>query len=449
MFENLTDRMTNALRNLRGLGKISESNIADALADVRTALLSADVHFRVAREFCDRVKETCLGQNVLAGVAPGQMAVKIIHDELVKLLGENSTQFSQVRPLKVMLVGLHGSGKTTSAGKLARHLRSHGNYRPALVACDVYRPAAIDQLETLAAATGTPFYCDRDSKDVPAIGEKFLREAVNNSADLIIFDTAGRLQIDENLIEEIKRLRERIQPDEVLLVADSALGQEAVNVAKHFHEAVNLTGIVLTKLDGDARGGAALSMKTITGVPIKFMGTGEKLEDFSPFHPDRMAQRILGMGDVVSLVEKAQETIDQKEAERLAEKMKKADFDLEDFLAQLQQMKKMGPLGNLMKMMPGMSGLQVGEKEEKKLKRTEAIIQSMTKKERARPEILNGSRRARIAKGSGTKVSDVNALLKQFSQMRQMMKMLKGGKMKALMRGLGGKLPGMGGKFPF
>lgn len=450
MFENLTDRMTSALRNLRGLGKISESNIADALADVRTALLSADVHFRVAREFCDRVKEACLGQNVLVSVTPGQMAVKIIHDELVKLLGENSTQFSKARPLKIMLVGLHGSGKTTSAGKLARYLRSHGNYRPALVACDVYRPAAIDQLETLAKSTGTPFYCDRDSKDVPTIGEKFLREAVNNSADLIIFDTAGRLQIDENLIGEIKRLRERIQPDEILLVADSALGQEAVNVAKHFHEAVNLTGIVLTKLDGDARGGAALSMKTITGVPIKFMGTGEKLEDFSPFHPDRMAQRILGMGDVVSLVEKAQETIDQKEAARIAEKMKKADFDLEDFLAQLQQMKKMGPLGSLMKMMPGMSGIQVGDKEEQKLKRTEAIIQSMTKKERARPEILNGSRRARIAKGSGTKVADVNALLKQFSQMRQMMKMLKGGKMKALMRGLGGKLPGMGsGRFPF
>jgi len=450
MFENLTDRMTAALRNLRGLGKISESNIADALADVRTALLSADVHFRVAREFCDRVKEACLGQNVLASVTPGQQAVKIIHDELVKLLGENSSQFSQKRPLKIMLVGLHGSGKTTSAGKLARYLRSHGNYRPALVACDVYRPAAIDQLEALAKSTGTPFYCDRESKDVPVIGEKFLREAISNSADLVIFDTAGRLQIDENLIEEIKKLRERIQPDETLLVADAALGQEAVNVAKHFHEAVNLTGIILTKLDGDARGGAALSMKAVTGVPVKFMGTGEKLEDFSPFHPDRMAQRILGMGDVVSLVEKAQETIDQKEAERLAEKMKKADFDLEDFLAQLQQMKKMGSLGNVMKMMPGMSGIQVGEKEEKKLKRTEAIIQSMTKKERARPEILNGSRRARIAKGSGTKVSDVNALLKQFSQMRQMMKMLKGGKMKALMRGLGGKIPGFGGgKMPF
>lgn len=444
--------MGQALRNLRGLGKISESNIAEALAEVRTALLSADVHFRVAREFCERVKEQCLGQAVLASVSPGQMAIKIIHDELEKLLGENSTQFSPNRPLKVMLVGLHGSGKTTSAAKLARLLKNRGNYKPALVACDVYRPAAIDQLEVLAGTVGAKFYCERVSKDVPAIAEHGLKFATENFSDLIIFDTAGRLQIDENLIEEIKRLRERVQPDEVLLVADAALGQEAVNVAKHFHEAVNLTGIILTKLDGDARGGAALSMKAITGVPIKFMGTGEKVEDFDVFHADRMAQRILGMGDVVSLVEKAQETIDQKEAERIAEKMKKADFDLEDFLSQLQQMKKMGPLGNIMKMMPGMSGIQVGEKEEKKMRRTEAIIQSMTKQERARPEILNGSRRARIAKGSGTKVSDVNALLKQFSQMRQMMKMLKSGKMKALMRGLGGKLPGMGGfggKFPF
>lgn len=452
MFENLTDRMANALRNLRGLGKISESNIADALAEVRTALLSADVHFRVAREFCDRVKAQCIGQEVLAGVAPGQQAVKIIHDELVRLLGENSTQFSPKRPLKIMLVGLHGSGKTTSAGKLARYLRSHGNYRPALVACDVYRPAAIDQLEMLAKAAETPFFCDRESKDVPAIGEKFLKQALEASADLVIFDTAGRLQIDETLIEEIKKLRARVQPDEVLLVADAALGQEAVNVAKHFHEAVSLTGIILTKLDGDARGGAALSMKAVTGVPIKFMGTGEKPEDFVPFHPDRMAQRILGMGDVVSLVEKAQETIDQKEAERIAEKMKKADFDLNDFLAQLQQMKKMGPLGNVVKMLPGMNNVQIGDKEEKKLKRTEAILQSMTKKERERPEILNGSRRARIAKGSGTKVSEVNALLKQFSKMRQMMRMLKGGKMKSLMRGLNGKLPGLAGggkKFPF
>ena len=441
--------MGQALRNLRGLGKISESNIAEALQEVRTALLSADVHFRVAREFCENVKTQCLGQAVLASVSPGQMAVKIIHDELEKLLGENSTEFSNVRPLKVMLVGLHGSGKTTSAAKLARLLKGRGNYKPALVACDVYRPAAIDQLETLSETVDAKFYCEREEKNVPELGERGLKFATENFCDLVIFDTAGRLQIDENLIEEIKLLRERVKPDEVLLVADAALGQEAVNVAKHFHEAVGLTGIVLTKLDGDARGGAALSMKSITGVPIKFMGTGEKVEDFDVFHADRMAQRILGMGDVVSLVEKAQETIDQKEAERLAEKMKKADFDLEDFLAQLQQMKKMGPLGNIMKMMPGMSGIQVGEKEEKKMKQTEAIIQSMTRKERARPEILNGSRRARIAKGSGTKVSDVNALIKQFSQMRQMMKMLKSGKLKNLMRGLGGKMPGMGGGFPF
>ncbi len=442
--------MGQALRNLRGLGKISESNIADALLDVRTALLSADVHFRVAREFCENVKAQCLGQNVISSVSPGQMAVKIIHDELEKLLGENSSEFSQKRPLKVMLVGLHGSGKTTSAAKLAKLLAKKSNYKAALVACDVYRPAAIDQLENLAGTIGAKFYCERGEKDVPEIAARGMKFATENFCDLVIFDTAGRLQIDENLIEEIKKLRERVAPDEVLLVADSALGQEAVSVAKHFHEAVNLTGIVMTKLDGDARGGAALSMKSITGVPIKFMGTGEKLEDFDVFHADRMAQRILGMGDVVSLVEKAQETIDQKEAERLAEKMKKADFDLEDFLAQLRQMKKMGPLGNVMKMLPGMSGIEVGEKEENKLKKTEAIICSMTKKERARPEILNGSRRARIAKGSGTKVSDVNALLKQFSQMRQMMKMLKGGKMKGMMRALGGKFPGFGGgKFGF
>ncbi len=303
--------MGQALRNLRGLGKISESNIADALLDVRTALLSADVHFRVAREFCENVKAQCLGQNVISSVSPGQMAVKIIHDELEKLLGENSSEFSQKRPLKVMLVGLHGSGKTTSAAKLAKLLAKKSNYKAALVACDVYRPAAIDQLENLAGTIGAKFYCERGEKDVPEIAVRGMKFATENFCDLVIFDTAGRLQIDENLIEEIKKLRERVAPDEVLLVADSALGQEAVSVAKHFHEAVNLTGIVMTKLDGDARGGAALSMKSITGVPIKFMGTGEKLEDFDVFHADRMAQRILGMGDVVSLVEKAQETIDQ------------------------------------------------------------------------------------------------------------------------------------------
>ncbi len=448
MFESLTDKMSQALRHLRGVDKISESNITSALAEVRTALLGADVHFRVAREFCERVKETCLGQAVLNSVTPGQQAVKIIHDELVKLLGEGTQELSPTRPLKLMMVGLHGSGKTTSSAKLAKFLIKRGNYKPCLVACDVYRPAAIDQLETLAGTIGAKFYCERDCKDVPAIAERGLKFATENFCDLVIFDTAGRLQIDEELIEEIKRLRERVSPQEVLLVADSALGQEAVNVAKHFHEAVNLTGLIMTKLDGDARGGAALSMKTITGVPIKFMGTGEKVEDFDYFHADRMAQRILGMGDVVSLVEKAQENIDAAEAERLAAKMKKADFDLEDFLAQLKQMQKMGPLGGIVKMLPGMSGVEIGEKEEKKMTHTQAIIQSMTKQERAKPEILNGSRRARIAAGSGTKVADVNALIKQFTQMRQMMKMLKGGKMKNMMRSLGA-MRGNGGANPF
>ncbi len=448
MFESLTDKMSQALRHLRGVDKISESNITSALAEVRTALLGADVHFRVAREFCERVKEACLGQAVLNSVTPGQQAVKIIHDELVKLLGEGTQELSPTRPLKLMMVGLHGSGKTTSSAKLAKFLIKRGNYKPCLVACDVYRPAAIDQLETLAGTIGAKFYCKRDCKDVPAIAERGLKFATENFCDLVIFDTAGRLQIDEELIEEIKRLRERVSPQEVLLVADSALGQEAVNVAKHFHEAVNLTGLIMTKLDGDARGGAALSMKTITGVPIKFMGTGEKVEDFDYFHADRMAQRILGMGDVVSLVEKAQENIDAAEAERLAAKMKKADFDLEDFLAQLKQMQKMGPLGGIVKMLPGMSGVEIGEKEEKKMTRTQAIIQSMTKQERAKPEILNGSRRARIAAGSGTKVADVNALIKQFTQMRQMMKMLKGGKMKNMMRSLGA-MRGNGGANPF
>lgn len=448
MFESLTDKMSQALRHLRGVDKISESNITSALAEVRTALLGADVHFRVAREFCERVKEACLGQAVLNSVTPGQQAVKIIHDELVKLLGEGTQELSPTRPLKLMMVGLHGSGKTTSSAKLAKFLIKRGNYKPCLVACDVYRPAAIDQLETLAGTIGAKFYCERDCKDVPAIAERGLKFATENFCDLVIFDTAGRLQIDEELIEEIKRLRERVSPQEVLLVADSALGQEAVNVAKHFHEAVNLTGLIMTKLDGDARGGAALSMKTITGVPIKFMGTGEKVEDFDYFHADRMAQRILGMGDVVSLVEKAQENIDAAEAERLAAKMKKADFDLEDFLAQLKQMQKMGPLGGIVKMLPGMSGVEIGEKEEKKMTHTQAIIQSMTKQERAKPEILNGSRRARIAAGSGTKVADVNALIKQFTQMRQMMKMLKGGKMKNMMRSLGA-MRGNGGANPF
>ncbi len=449
MLENLTDKLGSALRNLRGVSKLSEENMAEALKEVRQALLSADVHFKVARQFVADVKEQCVGQEVLQSVTPGQQVIKIIHDELANLLGEGTTELEDKKPLRVMMVGLHGSGKTTSSGKLARYLAKKRDYRPALVACDVYRPAAIDQLERLAQDENCTFFGDRQEKDVVKIGKRGLNAAKDADANLVIFDTAGRLQIDGDLIEEIKKLKVAVQPDEILLVADAALGQEAVNVAKHFHEAVRCTGIILTKLDGDARGGAALSMKSIADVPIKFMGTGEKPDEFDVFHPDRMASRILGMGDVVSLVEKAQETIDENEAERMAEKMRKADFNLEDFLQQMKQVKKMGSLNSIMGMMPGMSGVEIGDDEEKKMARTEAIILSMTPQERRMPRLLRGSRLKRIANGSGVQVRDVNALLKQFGQMQKMMKMMRGGKkgkkmMKAMQAqmGEGGGLPG-------
>jgi signal recognition particle subunit SRP54 len=447
MFESLTDRMSHALRRLRGLAKLTPENTAEALAEVRTALLGADVHFKVAREFVERVQQQCAGQDVLQSVSPGQQVVKVINDELVRLLGEGATEFSAARPLRVLLVGLQGSGKTTSAAKLGKLLRKRG-YTPLLVACDAQRPAAIDQLETLAKAEGLAFFADRTTKDVPKIAREALAHVAatkTGAPDALIFDTAGRLQIAQDLIEEIKRVSEVVQPHEILLVADAALGQEAVNVARAFHEALKLTGIVLTKLDGDARGGAALSMKSITGVPIKFAGTGEKTADFDVFHPDRMAQRILGMGDVVSLVEKAQENLDQAETERLAEKMKSADMNLEDFLAQMRQMKKLGSLGSVMKMMPGMGQFEVGDAEENKLKRTEAIILSMTPLERQKPQLLNGARRMRIAKGSGVEVRDVNQLLKQFEEMRKMLKMFKGGKGKRMMAEMSRKMGAMGG----
>ncbi len=436
MFESLTDKLSSALRHLRGVGQLSEANMAEALQEVRTALLAADVHFKVAREFVERVQAQCVGQAVLKGVAPGQQVVKIIHDELVRLLGEGATGLSAARPLRILLVGLHGSGKTTSTAKLGKLLKKRGYTTPFVVGCDVYRPAAIDQLEILAQQEALGFYADRVSKDVPAIGAAGLAAAQAANADAILFDTAGRLQIDQGLIEEVKRLSARISPDEILLVADGALGQEAVNVAKAFHEALALTGLILTKLDGDARGGAALSIKSITGVPIKFVGTGEKTGDFDTFHPDRLASRILGMGDVVSLVEKAQEHMDEKEAERMAEKMRKADFNLEDFLAQMRQMKKLGSIQSIMGMMPGMSGMQIPDGAEAQMGRTEAIILSMTPQERRKPDLLNGSRRKRIADGSGTKIVEVNQLMKQFQQMQQMMKMMKGGGsgMKKMMR---------------
>jgi signal recognition particle subunit SRP54 len=447
MFESLTEKLGSALRNLRGVGQLTEANMADALKEVRTALLAADVHFKVARDFVERVQQQCVGQEVLKGVAPGQQVVKIIHDELVRLLGEGENNLSTARPLKIMMVGLHGSGKTTSTAKLAKLLKKRG-YRPLVAACDIYRPAAIDQLEILAKQEELAFYADRASRDVPAIGVAALAAASAATCDCVIFDTAGRLQIDADLIAEVRKLNALVQPDEVLLVVDGALGQEAVNVAKTFHDALALTGLILTKLDGDARGGAALSIKSITGVPIKFIGTGEKTGDFDTFYPDRLASRILGMGDVVSLVEKAQENIDQKEAERMAEKMRKADFNLEDFLAQMQQVKKMGSMQSILGMMPGMSGVEVGPNAEKQLARTEAIIHSMTYQERRKPEVLNGSRRQRIANGAGVKIVEVNQLLKQFQQMQKMMKMMKGGGAKKMMRqmemmrGKGG-FPGM------
>lgn len=446
MLESLSDRLGSALRNLRGVGKLSEENMAESLQEVRKALLAADVHFRVARDFIQKVKEAAEGQNVLKSVTPGQMIVKIIHEELVQLLGEGATSLIEKKPLRVMLLGLQGSGKTTFAGKLALHLSKKGYQRPVLIAGDVYRPAAIDQLERIARDNGFQFYGERDSKDVVGISTRGWNWAKQQNADLIIFDTAGRLQIDQTLVDEAARLKNAVLPDETLLVGDAALGQEAVNVAKTFHESIPLTGIVLTKLDGDTRGGAALSMKAITGVPIKFLGIGEKVGDLEVFHPDRLAGRILGMGDVVSLVEKAQEAVDEKEAERMAKKLQNADFNFEDFLGQMQAMKRMGPLGSLMKMMPGMNGIEIGDKEEKKMKHTEALIQSMTPMERRNPNILNGSRRARIAHGAGLEIRDLNALIKQFSQMKKMMKMMSGSKGRKMMKQMG-RMGGMDG-FP-
>ena len=437
MFENLTDKLSNVLRSIGGKSKLTEDNISDALTEVRKALLSADVHFRVARDFIDEVKDACLGQDVLKSVSPGQQVVKIINDELVKLLGDGNVELKNDRPLRILMVGLHGAGKTTTSAKLAKHLSKKGS-KPTLVACDVYRPAAIDQLEFLAKQENFSCYLDRECKDVPAIARAGWESSKTNGSDLVIFDTAGRLQIDDELVGELEKLKQKVDPHEILLVADSALGQEAVNVAKTFHERLGLTGIILTKIDGDARGGAALSMKKVTGAPIKFLGTGEKIDEIEPFHPDRLASRILGMGDVVSLVEKAQEHFDEKESARMAEKMLKAEFDFEDFLSQMRQMKKLGSMGSIAKMLPGMGNVQVGDKEETALGRHEAIILSMTKQERKFPRIIGGSRRKRIADGAGVQIRDVNLLIKQFSQMQKMMKKMKGGKMKQLMNAFGG-----------
>jgi signal recognition particle subunit SRP54 len=421
MFDSLSDKLQSVLKNLRGYGKLTEKNVSDALREVRVALLEADVNYKVAKDFIERTKQKALGQEVLNSVTPGQQIVKVVHDELVALMGGTTTT-GTVAPLgNWMMVGLHGCGKTTSCGKLAKLLAKQGR-KPLLVACDVYRPAAMDQLEVLAKQVQVPAVVMRGETDVLKICRQALSVAQAQDRDVLIFDTAGRLHIDEELVQELVRMRELLKPQEILLVADAATGQEAVNIAEHFDKALSITGIVLTKLDGDARGGAALSMRAVTGKPIRFAGTGEKLDDLEAFHPDRMAGRILGMGDVVGLVEKAQETFDAKEAEKLQAKIADQSLNLEDFLGQLQQLKKLGPLENVLGMLPGMGNIKGLDLGDAQFKRVEAIVRSMTRDERRRPEILNANRRTRIAKGSGTSVAEVNDLLKQFSMMKKMMK---------------------------
>src|SRR5512141_234977 len=447
MFDTLSGKLQNAFRNLRGLGKISEANVSDALREVRLALLEADVNFKVARDFIERVKAKSIGAEVVQSIQPGQQIIKIIHDELVTLLGSDNAGLQlSGNPSCVLMAGLHGSGKTTSSAKLGKLLLKQGR-TPLLVAADVYRPAAMEQLEKLGQQAQVPVYLHPGEKDVLTIAREALDFARANNRNTLIFDTAGRLQIDEPLIQELVRLRDQVKPQEILLVLDAATGQEAGNVATHFDQALNITGSILTRLDGDARGGAALSMKSVTGKPIKFAGVGEKLEDFEPFHPERMASRILGMGDVVSLVEKAAEAVDVDEAKRLEEKMRKGLFTLEDFLDQLRQMKKLGSLESIVGMLPGGSEvLQNADmsKSEKEFRHMEAMICAMTFQERQNPHILNAKRRQRIAKGSGVQVSELNTMLNKFGQMQQMMKKM--GKFQRMMAKMGGGAAGMVGR---
>ncbi|MDR1433053.1 MAG: signal recognition particle protein [Puniceicoccales bacterium] len=428
MFEAIADKISDVFKNLRGLGKISEKNVSDAIREIREALLGADVNREAADDFLEKVYKAAIGQSVLSKILPEQQIVKIIHDELTALLGgEQDSEKYDKKPLKILLSGLHGSGKTTTAGKLALLLKD-GGYNPLLVACDVHRPAAIDQLKIVADGVGVECYFERGANDARKVAAHGLRRMEDGAFDAVIFDTAGRLHIDGHMIGEISDIKKITSPDEIFLVADAALGQEAANVAKSFNDALALSGIILTKLDGDARGGAALSMKYVTGVPIKFIGTGEKASDFSPFHPKRVASRILGMGDVVSLVEKAQQHVDKSEQEKLSKKIKKAEFDLNDLLHSVQRLRKIGPMASLLNMLPGKIKSMAADSENDRTKIAEAIIQSMTARERAKPSIIDSWRRARIAKGAGVELRDVNALLKQFAQMQRVMKSFKGEK---------------------
>lgn len=438
MFENLTDRLERSFKILKGEGKITELNVAATLKDVRRALLDADVNYKVAKEFTDTVKDKALGMNVLTAIKPGQLMVKIVHDELAKLMGGEASELHlSGKPAIVLMSGLQGSGKTTFSGKLANMLKKKQHKNPLLVACDVYRPAAIDQLKVVGESIGVPVYSEPDNKNVNEIADHAIQEAKANGHDVVIIDTAGRLAVDEQMMNEISSLKEHVCPDETLFVVDSMTGQDAVNTAKEFNDRLDFDGVVLTKLDGDTRGGAALSIRTVVTKPIKFIGTGEKMEAIDVFHPERMADRILGMGDVVSLVERAQEQFDEEEAKRLQKKIQKNKFDFNDFLKQIEQIKKMGNIKDLASMIPGVGkAIKDIDIDNNAFNGIEAIIRSMTPKERTNPEVLNQSRKLRIAKGSGTSIQEVNRLLKQFDQTRKMMKMVTGSGMKQMMRNM-------------
>ncbi|MBR3284135.1 MAG: signal recognition particle protein [Alloprevotella sp.] len=439
MFENLSERLERSFKILKGEGRITEINVAETMKDIRRALIDADVNYKVAKTFTDEVKQKALGQNVLTAVKPGQLLVKIVHDELAALMGGQAAEFRvDGRPAVVLMSGLQGSGKTTMSGKLALKMKTQQHKKPLLVACDVYRPAAIEQLKTLGAQIEVPVYSEPESQNPVEIAQNAIREARAKGYDLVIVDTAGRLAVDEEMMQEIAAIKDAIQPQETLFVVDSMTGQDAVNTAKEFNDRLDFDGVVLTKLDGDTRGGAALSIRTVVTKPIKFIGTGEKLEALDVFHPERMADRILGMGDVVSLVERAQQQFDEEEARKLTKKIAKNQFGFDDFLAQIQQIKKMGNIKDLASMIPGVGkaikDVEIGDDA---FKSVEAIIQSMTPYERQHPDVLNQSRKMRIAKGSGTDIQEVNRLIKQFDQMRKMMRMMQGNKMAALM----GKMP--------
>ena len=446
MFENLSERLERSFKMLKGEGKITEINVAQTLKDVRKALIEADVSYKVAKSFTDEVKRKAMGMNVLTAVKPGQLMVKLVHDEMVELMGgENVGLNLSSRPTIILMSGLQGSGKTTFSGKLANMLKTKQRKNPLLVACDVYRPAAIEQLKVVAEQIGIPVYSEPDNKDVVAIANNAIREAKSKGHDVVIIDTAGRLAIDEDMMREIESLKKAVNPDETLFVVDSMTGQDAVNTAKTFNDRLDFDGVVLTKLDGDTRGGAALSIRTVVTKPIKFIGTGEKMEAIDAFHPSRMADRILGMGDVVSLVERAQALYAEEEAKKMMDKLKKNKFDFDDFMAQIQQIKKMGNLKDLASMIPGVGkAIKDVDIDDDAFKSIEAIIQSMTPKERANPQILNQSRRMRIARGSGTTIQEVNKLLKQFDQTRKMMQMVTNtSKMNMMMNAMRGKMPNM------